>query len=138
MIPTHTSDTARQQAHDPMECRALSDILVRIGDKWTILVVGTLGDGAMRFNEIKRSINGISQRMLTLTLRGLVRDGLATRKQYPTIPPKVEYTLTARGLSLLPPIVALTDWARQHLLEIKASRALFDLEAESNPTTEAP
>ncbi len=126
MIPAHTPDTTALPAHEPEECRALSDILVRIGDKWTILVVGALGQGPMRFNAIKHSVNGISQRMLTLTLRGLVRDGLAARTQYPTIPPKVEYALTPRGLSLLQPIVALADWARRHRLEIEASRARYD------------
>jgi DNA-binding HxlR family transcriptional regulator len=128
--PTHTHYTAAVAGHEPEECRALRDILVRIGEKWSILVVGALGTGPLRFNEIKRTVSGISQRMLTLTLRGLVRDGLAARTQYPTIPPKVEYILTPRGRTLLQPIIALADWARQHRLEIETTRAQYDADVE--------
>ncbi|WP_068071781.1 winged helix-turn-helix transcriptional regulator [Novosphingobium lentum] len=130
MIPTITPDTASLPAHGSEDCRALSEILVRIGDKWTILVVGALGAEQQRFNDLKRLVGGISQRMLSLTLRGLVRDGLATRTQFPTIPPKVEYALTPRGRSLLQPIDALADWARQHRAEIEKSREMFDDEAD--------
>ena len=80
--------------HLTEDCRAVSDILQRIGDKWTVLVVGKLGDGPMRFSELRSAIGGISQKMLTTTLRGLERDGFVTRTQYPTIPPRVEYELT--------------------------------------------
>ena len=87
--------------HLPSDCRAVSDVLARIGDKWSVLVVSRLGDGPLRFNELRRAIGGISQRMLTLTLRGLERDGLITRTVYPTIPPRVDYALTALGRDLL-------------------------------------
>ena len=84
-------------------------MLARVGDKWSVLVVTRLGDGPLRFNELRRSIGGISQRMLTLTLRGLERDGLVTRTVFPTIPPRVDYALTALGRDLLQPVSALGD-----------------------------
>src|ERR1700751_3640882 len=87
--------------HLPEECRAVSEVLSRVGDKWTVLVVTMLGDGPKRFNELRRSLGSISQRMLTLTLRGLERDGLVSRTVYPTVPPRVEYELTRLGRSLL-------------------------------------
>src|SRR5712671_5927954 len=87
--------------HVPEDCRAVSDVLARIGDKWTVLVVGVLGDGPKRFNEIGRALGSISQRMLTLTLRALERDGLVTRTDSLTAPPRVDYELTRRGHSLL-------------------------------------
>ena len=90
--------------HVSEDCRRISEVLARIGDKWTILVVGELGRGPRRFNEIRRALGSISQRMLTLTLRGLERDGLVTRTVFPTIPPKVEYELTKLGRSLLEPV----------------------------------
>ena len=89
--------------HLPADCRAVSDVLARIGDKWSVLVVSRLGDGPLRFSELRRSIGGISQRMLTLTLRGLERDGLITRTVFPTIPPRVDYALTPLGRDLLGP-----------------------------------
>ena len=100
--------------HDPDDCRAVSEVLSRVGDKWTILVVVVLGDGRKRFNEIRRALGSISQRMLTLTLRGLERDGLVTRTVFPTIPPRVEYELTELGCSLLKPVNELGLWARRH------------------------
>ena len=84
----------------PEDCRAVSEVLDRIGDKWSVLVVVTLGDGPKRFNELRRSIASISQRMLTLTLRGLERDGLISRTVFPTVPPRVDYELTELGRSL--------------------------------------
>jgi DNA-binding HxlR family transcriptional regulator len=93
--------------HVPEDCRAVSEVLERVGDKWTVLVVSTLGDGPKRFNELRRSIASISQRMLTLTLRGLERDGLVTRTVFPTVPPRVDYELTELGHSLLAPVGAL-------------------------------
>src|ERR1044071_6505334 len=87
--------------HVPEDCRAVSEVLARVGDKWTILVVGELGNGPRRFSEIRRALGSISQRMLTLTLRSLERDGLAKRTVFPTVPPKVEYALTPLGRSLL-------------------------------------
>src|SRR6266496_1828591 len=89
------------------DCRALGDVLSRLGDKWTVFVVGLLSKGPMRFNEIRRTIGGISQRMLTLTLRGLERDGLVTRTVYATIPPRVDYELTDLGRGLANPVQAL-------------------------------
>jgi len=112
--------------HVPEDCRAVSDVLDRIGDKWSVLVVVMLGDGPKRFNELRRSIASISQRMLTLTLRGLERDGLVTRSVFPTIPPRVDYELTKLGLSLLQPVGALGDWARENHAKIVEARQKFD------------
>src|ERR1700736_5486935 len=91
----------------PEDCRAVSEVLARVGDKWTVLVVTVLGDGPKRFNELRRALGSISQRMLTLTLRGLERDGLVTRTVFPTIPPRVDYALTRLGHSLLEPVIAI-------------------------------
>ena len=111
------------------DCRGISEVLSRVGDKWTVLVVTYLGEGPMRFNELRRSINGISQRMLTLTLRGLERDGFVTRTIFPTIPPRVDYELTTMGRDLLAPVTALSDWARNNQDRIKKARERFDLKA---------
>src|SRR5881392_1324657 len=100
--------------HVPEDCRAVSEVLARVGDKWTVLVVGVLGDGPKRFNELRRALGSISQRMLTLTLRGLERDGLVTRTMFPSIPPRVDYALTKLGRSLLEPVSALGLWARRN------------------------
>jgi DNA-binding HxlR family transcriptional regulator len=112
--------------HVPEDCRAVSEVLSRVGDKWTILVVGELGNGPKRFNEIRRALGSISQRMLTLTLRGLERDGLVTRTVFPTVPLKVEYELTKLGRSLLEPVSGIGLWARQHRTAIEAARQRFD------------
>jgi DNA-binding HxlR family transcriptional regulator len=109
---------------------AVRDVLSRVGDKWSALVVALLGDGRMRFNDLRRSIDGISQRMLTLTLKALERDGLVTRTVYPTIPPRVEYELTELGHTLLVPIKALTTWARQNRGAIQEARARYDARTE--------
>ena len=116
-------------------CRAVSDILARVGDKWTVMVVALLSDGPMRFNELRRTIGAISQRMLTLTLRGLERDGLVTRTVFPTIPPRVDYALTERGQTLIEPLKALFAWAIEHNAAIEASRKAFDAE---KPGAEVP
>ncbi len=100
--------------HVPEDCRAVSEVLSRVGDKWTVLVVGELGHGPKRFNEIRRALGSISQRMLTLTLRGLERDGLVTRTVFPTVPPRVDYELTKLGRSLLEPVSGIGLWARQN------------------------
>jgi DNA-binding HxlR family transcriptional regulator len=110
----------------PSDCRAISDVLARVGDKWSVLVVSKLGGGTKRFNELRREIGGISQRMLTLTLRGLERDGLVTRRIVPTSPPGVEYDLTALGRDLLQPVSALSAWAIRNQEKIEQSRAKFD------------
>jgi DNA-binding HxlR family transcriptional regulator len=128
--PGHTrvSDPA---SHD---CRAVSAILQRIGDKWSVLIISRLGEGPRRFNEIKRMIGGISQRMLTLTLRNLERDGLVKRTVTPTVPPRVDYELTDLGRDLLGPITGLADWAILHTPCIEAARARFDgTEAAETP-----
>ena len=112
--------------HVPEDCRAVSEVLARVGDKWTVLVVGVLGDGPKRFNEIRRALGSISQRMLTLTLRALERDGLVTRTAFPTIPPRVDYELTRLGRSLLEPVSGLGLWARQNQAAIQTARLRFD------------
>ena len=112
--------------HVREDCRAVSEVLARVGDKWTVLVVSTLGDGPKRFNELRRALGSISQRMLTLTLRGLERDGLLTRTVFPTVPPRVDYELTRLGRSLLEPVSALGLWARQNRSAIAEARHRFD------------
>ena len=108
------------------DCRALSSILARVGDKWTVLIVVLLGDGPRRFNEMRRMVGGISQRMLTFTLRGLERDGLVTRTVFPTTPQRVDYELTKLGSTLWKAVEPLSLWARAHVGEILASREQFD------------
>ena len=107
-------------------CRTISTLLSRIGDKWTVLVVGTLAEGPRRFNELRREIPSVSQRMLTLTLRNLERDGLVSRTVTPSIPPRVDYELTELGQSLQRPIRGLTDWAIGNVERIHAAQAGFD------------
>jgi DNA-binding HxlR family transcriptional regulator len=108
------------------DCRAVSSVLARIGDKWSVLIIVMLGDGPRRFNEIKRMVGGISQRMLTLTLRALERDGLVKRTQFSTIPPRVDYELTQLGRSLRDAVEPLGEWARAHVKQITRTRAAFD------------
>ena len=110
----------------PEDCRAVSEVLSRVGDKWTVLVVSTLGDGPKRFNELRKALGSISQRMLTLTLRALERDGLLTRTVFPTIPPRVDYELTKLGRSLLEPVSGLGLWARRNRTAIEDARRRFD------------
>ena len=118
--------------HVPEDCRAVSEVLSRVGDKWTILVVSELGNGPRRFNEIRRALGSISQRMLTLTLRGLERDGLVTRTVFPTIPPRVDYELTKLGRSLLEPVSGIGLWARQNRAAIQQARMRFDTATDGN------
>jgi DNA-binding HxlR family transcriptional regulator len=108
------------------DCRAVSSVLARVGDKWSVLIIVLLGDGPKRFNEIKRMVGGISQRMLTLTLRGLERDGLVKRTQFPTIPPRVDYELTQLGRSLWDAVKPLGEWAQGHVKHITKARVAFD------------
>ena len=110
----------------PGDCRPISEILSRVGDKWSVLVIAMLGDGSLRFGELKKHIGGISQKMLTSTLRGLERDGFVTRTVYPTIPPRVDYELTRLGRDLLVPVKALTAWARANQARVEAARERFD------------
>ena len=119
-------------------CTAMSDVLNRIGDKWSVMVVGILSrSGTIRFNELKRSINGVSQRMLTLTLRNLERDGLVTRTIYPEVPPRVEYGLTELGKTLTGPINSLWDWSAEHHASIIDARAIYD-DRQNAVAAEAP
>jgi len=108
------------------DCRAVSDVLSRIGDKWTVLVVEILGCGPTRFNELRRRIGNISQKMLTTTLRQLERDGMLTRTVYPTIPPRVDYELTELGRDLLVPVRTLGEWARLNIGRIEDARLRYD------------
>ncbi|WP_050725510.1 winged helix-turn-helix transcriptional regulator [Vulgatibacter incomptus] len=116
MSPTHTSES----------CLAVREVLNRVGDKWSVLVVMLLGDGPRRFSDLKRAIEGISQRMLTLTLRGLERDGLVARTVFPTNPPRVDYSLTSLGHTLIEPVRALGAWADENRFEIQRAREDFD------------
>ena len=111
-------------------CRTISTLLSRIGDKWTVLVVSTLGEGPRRFNELRREIPSVSQRMLTLTLRNLERDGLVSRAVTPSIPPRVDYALTPLGHSLREPIQALSDWAIANIEAIHEAQHRFDAAAD--------
>jgi DNA-binding HxlR family transcriptional regulator len=121
----HTEVT---KAHpgDHEGCVAVREVLNLVGDKWSVLVVGVLRNGPLRFSEIKRTIEAISQRMLTLTLRGLERDGLLTRTVTPSIPPRVDYELTKLGRTLLDPVLALARWAERHRAAIQGARDRFD------------
>lgn len=112
----------------------MAQVLDRVGDKWTVMVVGVLSSGPQRFSTILRTIGGVSHRMLTLTLRGLERDGLVTRTIYPTIPPKVEYELTALGSSLIAPLRALSSWGVKNRPAIEEARARFDARGEAPET----
>lgn len=112
--------------HRTSDCRAVSGVLARVGDKWSVLIIVLLGDGPRRFSEIKRMVGGISQRMLTLTLRGLERDGLLTRTIFPTIPPRVDYELTKLGRTLRAAVEPLGSWAQTHVVDIHKARERFD------------
>ena len=112
------------------EFRAVADALARIGDKWTVMIVGALKNGPMRYNAIRRTTDGISQRMLTLTLKALERDGLVTRTMYPTIPPRVDYELTDLGSTLIAPLAALHQWVLEHGEQIEAARNQYDSERQ--------
>jgi DNA-binding HxlR family transcriptional regulator len=108
------------------DCRPVGEILARIGDKWSVLVVTRLGGGSMRFSELRRELHGISQKMLTTTLRGLERDGFVTRTVTPTIPPRVDYELTDLGRDLLEPVSALGKWAIRNRERVESARQAYD------------
>ncbi|MGJ4944590.1 winged helix-turn-helix transcriptional regulator [Bradyrhizobium sp. HKCCYLS1011] len=127
MKPANIQVPADSPSPDHHDCRGVAPILARVGDKWSVFVIMMLGDGPKRFNELKRLVGGISQRMLTLTLRGLERDGLVTRTVFPTIPPRVDYELTDLGRGLLGPVKALGEWAIAHRDRIEDARLRFDL-----------
>src|SRR6266508_5361875 len=109
----------------PSDCR-VREVLDRVGDKWSLYVIEVLGGGTRRFRDLRRTIDGISQRMLTVTLRGLERDGLVARTVHPTVPPRVEYALTPMGCTLLDTVCALIAWTDEHLPHIDAARAAYD------------
>ena len=131
MVPKNTKVTtpalSHAPSHAPGDCAAVASVLSRVGDKWSVLTVMMLANGPRRFNELKRMIGGVSQRMLTLTLKGLERDGLVKRTVFPTIPPRVDYELTELGQGLRQPVQALGEWAFKQLPTIEASRKKFDL-----------
>jgi DNA-binding HxlR family transcriptional regulator len=118
MSPSHKHDS----------CIAVREVLNRVGDKWSVLIVQLLSDGPKRFSELRRLIEGISQRMLTLTLKGLERDGLVTRTVYPAAPLRVEYELTELGRTLRKPIRTLAKWAQENRERIQKARNRFDTE----------
>src|SRR3954462_1617077 len=112
--------------HTPHNCHA-KEMLVRIGDKWSVYVIHVLGDaGTLRFNELRSRVDGISQRMLTVTLRGMERDGLVVRTVYPEVPPRVEYALTRLGRTLRQLVRGLVQWSGAHLAEVDTARATYD------------
>src|SRR3974377_2356198 len=118
MSPRHTG-----MSHE--SCPAIREVLNRVGDKWSVLVVALLGDDRKRFSDLRRSIEGISQRMLTLTLKALERDGLGRRAVHPTIPPRVEYELTELGRTLLVPVMGLAEWAQANRGAIQKARTEY-------------
>jgi DNA-binding HxlR family transcriptional regulator len=126
LFATNSNVTEPGESFESHRCQRVTPVLNRVGDKWSVQVVSQLGDGAKRFGELKRSIEGISQRMLTLTLRGLERDGLVTRTVFPTIPPRVDYELTELGRSLREPVQNLGQWAFTNLPQIQNARENFD------------
>ena len=125
----HTKGTDKLPRPDETATCELRDLLDRLGDKWSLLVVELLGHGVLRFSELRRQIDGISQRMLTLTLRHLERDGLITRTVYPVVPPRVDYELTNLGRSLLDAVQPLVSWSRAHRSAVAIARTDFDRQA---------
>jgi DNA-binding HxlR family transcriptional regulator len=144
LLPKHTAVTAPAAApasaspagsgldHLPTDCARVGEVLSRIGDKWSVMTVMLLRKGPRRFNELKRDIGGVSQRMLTFTLRGLERDGLVTRTVFPTVPPRVDYELTPLGHSLREPTEALGNWVFAHIAAIEKARSDFDAQQAGN------
>jgi DNA-binding HxlR family transcriptional regulator len=126
LSPGHNFVTEPPTGLHTAGCRNVAPVLNRVGDKWSMMIVMMLSDGPMRFSELKRAIDGISQRMLTLSLRGLERDGLVSRHVTPTIPPRVDYELTELGISLREPVKALGEWAIEHIECIRAAQERFD------------
>lgn len=124
-----TNRTLEHEQYEGAGCSATVEILDRIGDKWTVILVGALGRGAMRFNELMRATAGISHRMLTIRLRSLERDGLVKRTAYATIPPRVDYELTELGHSLIAPLLVLSQWALENRSAIKAAQDSYDAAA---------
>jgi DNA-binding HxlR family transcriptional regulator len=131
MFPGHPDvpvSLAPEESVDHSNCIVVREVLDRVGDKWSVLVIALLGERGQRFNELKRSIEGISQRMLTLTLRQLEHDGLVLRTVHATVPPRVDYALTELGESVLAPISALIRWATEHGTDIADARRRYEAE----------
>ena len=138
-----TNKSVRGQAEAHENCKPVVDLLARIGDKWTVMVVGALArSGTLRYNEVHRAVEGISQRMLTLTLKGLEENGLISRTVHPTVPPRVDYALTALGRNLTVPLQSLYEWALEHQADVLEARKRFaarkDEEALRRATLYAP
>jgi DNA-binding HxlR family transcriptional regulator len=126
MSGTNKRVTRKAPSHTEQSCRPVREVLNRVGDKWSILIVSILDEGTKRFSEIQHSIEGISQRMLTRTMRELERDGLLTRRVEPTVPPSVYYSLTPLGKTLLVPVRAVAQWAFENYKEINEAQQAFD------------
>ena len=123
------SASSQSDVHDPLGCRA-HEVLARVGDKWSVYVIHVLGEaGTLRFGELRKHVEGISQRMLTVTLRSLERDGLVSRAMYPEVPPRVEYALTPLATTLRGIVAQLVVWSQAHLPEIDTARARYDAQA---------
>jgi DNA-binding HxlR family transcriptional regulator len=123
---TKPACAARIDNLPPDVCQSVTDVLARVGDKWSLLVIHMLSGGSMRFSELKRALSTISQKVLTTTLRGLERDGYVTRTVTPSIPPRVDYELTKLGSDVLVPVTALATWAFLHRDEVETARVAFD------------
>src|SRR6267378_8113077 len=134
MVDTNTAVRAPEASNPHEACKAAVDTLARISDKWTVTALGALSEGPIRYSEIRHRIEGISQRMLTLTLKGLEQDGLVTRTMYPTIPPRVDYELTELGRKLIVPLRALAKWARENRPAMLAAREAFRRRRQNGST----
>ncbi|MCU1717471.1 winged helix-turn-helix transcriptional regulator [Pseudomonas sp. 5P_3.1_Bac2] len=132
MTDTHTDVRNEAPLNGHNSCKAIAETLARIGDKWTVLVVGALQNGPLRYSELRREVAGISQRMLTLTLKGLEQDGIVERTMYPTIPPRVDYELTELGCDLLIPLKALFEWAVKNRSLMLDARQKFEQKHPQN------
>ena len=130
MSPRHREGTKRPPTRIELtQTCEIRDLLDRLADKWSLLVVELLGEGTQRFSQLRRNIDGISQRMLTLTLRRLERDGLVHRTVHPVVPPQVDYDLTPLGATLLEAIAPLVAWTRAHRDEVAKARSEYDRKA---------
>lgn len=129
-LPSDRDTGVTLEVHDAPQCSAVNDILARVGDKWSVRVVMALEGGSRRFNQLRRDVPAISQRMLTRTLRLLERDGLVSRTVTPSVPPRVDYALTPLGESLCDPVARLGNWAIANIGRVEAARAVFDGEQD--------
>ena len=129
-LPSDRDTGVTLEVHDAPQCSAVNDILARVGDKWSVRVVMALEGGSRRFNQLRRDIPAISQRMLTRTLRLLERDGLVSRTVTPSVPPRVDYALTPLGKSLCDPVARLGNWVIANIGRVEAARAVFDGEQD--------